>query len=148
VYASIVVGTDGSETAQRAVAEATRLAKALGCELHLVSAYEPLRGAHIAGAPAEAAKIWALAPDAEVQTVVDQAASTVRLSGVTVKTHTVTGDPADALLGVAEQQDADLIVVGSRGMHGVTRILGSVPNKISHRAHCNVLIVSTEDTGS
>jgi nucleotide-binding universal stress UspA family protein len=69
-----------------------------------------------------------------------------RMSGVGMKAHTVTGDPADALLEIAEQEKAGLIVVGSRGMHGVTRVLGSVPNKVSHRARCNVLIVSTDDS--
>ncbi len=145
VYASIVVGTDGSETAERAVTEAARLAQALGAKLHLVSAFEPLRGARIAGAPEEAAKIWAPAPDADVQTVVDHALANVRASGVEVEAHRLTGDPADALLEIAEHQHADLIVVGSRGMHGVARVLGSVPNKVSHRARCNVLIVSTQD---
>jgi nucleotide-binding universal stress UspA family protein len=149
VYSSIVVGTDGSETAQRAVAEAARLATALGAELHLVSAFEPVRGVRIAGAPEGAAKVWAPPPDANVQAVVDQAVASVRMSGVGVTPHTVTGDPADALLEVAALQKADLIVVGSRGMHGMTRVLGSVPNKVSHRARCNVLIVSTdEDAGS
>lgn len=145
MYQSIVVGTDGSETAQRAVEEAVQLATALGSELHLVSAYEPLRGARIAGAPDAAAKIWAVGPDDKVQGVVDEAAAKVRASGVTVKTHIVTGDPADALLETAEQEKADLIVIGNRGMHGMTRVLGSVPNKVSHRAHCNVLIVATAD---
>jgi nucleotide-binding universal stress UspA family protein len=147
VYEAIVVGTDGSETAQRAVAEATRLAKALESELHLVSAYEPLRGVRVVGAPEGSAEAWAVPPDAKVQAVVDEAAAACRLSGVGVKSHTVTGDPADALLEIAERQKADLIVVGSRGMHGVTRVLGSVPNKISHRARCNVLIVSTDSAG-
>jgi len=146
VYESIVVGTDGSETAQRAVAEASELAKALGALLHLVSAYEPLRGARIVGAPAGAAQVWDIKPDAAVQSVVEQAAATARVIGVEVKVHTVTGDPADALLEVAERETADLIVVGNRGMHGMTRVLGSVPNKISHRAGCSVLIVSTEES--
>jgi nucleotide-binding universal stress UspA family protein len=144
VYESIVVGTDGSETGQRAVAEATRLAKALGGGLHLVSAYEPLRGAHIVGAPEGAAKVLDIKPDLAVQSVVEQAAAAVRMGGVEVKVHTVTGDPADALLEVAEREKADLIVVGNRGMHGMTRVLGSVPNKVSHRARCSVLIVSTD----
>ena len=56
---SIVVGTDGSDSAQRAVAEAIRMAEALNAEIHLVSAFEPLRGAKIAGAPEGAAKVWA-----------------------------------------------------------------------------------------
>ncbi len=141
----IVVGTDGSETAQRAVAQACALAKALGGELHLVSAYEPVRGARIAGAPEGAAKVWEIKPDAAVQSVVEEAAATARVSGVEVKVHTVVGDAADALLEVAEREKADLIVVGNRGMHGMTRVLGSVPNKVSHRASCSVLIVSTNE---
>jgi nucleotide-binding universal stress UspA family protein len=144
VYESIVVGTDGSETAQRAVAEATHLAKALGDEIHLVAAYEPLRGARIVGAPEGATKEWDIKPDSAVQSVVEQAAAAVRLGGVEVNAHTVTGDPADAILEVAERENAGLIVVGNRGMHGMTRVLGSVPNKVSHRASCSVLIVSTD----
>ncbi len=145
MYASIVVGTDGSETAQRAVAEACALTAALGGVLHLVSAYEPLRGARIVGAPQGAADVWDVKPDDAVQAVVEEAAATARMSGVEVKTHTVTGDPADALLEVAEREKAGLIVVGNRGMHGVSRVLGSVPNKISHRAGCSVLIACTTE---
>jgi nucleotide-binding universal stress UspA family protein len=109
-----------------------------------VSAYEPLRGVRVVGAPEEGAK-QAVPPDMNVQAVVEEAAATVRMSGVGVRPHTVTGDPADALLAIAEQENADLIVVGSRGMHGMTRVLGSVPNKVSHRARCSVLIVATEN---
>ena len=96
------------------------------------------------GAPEEGAK-QAVPPDMNVQAVVEEAAATVRMSGVGVRPHAVTGDPADALLAIAEQENADLIVVGSRGMHGMTRVLGSVPNKVSHRARCSVLIVATEN---
>ncbi len=145
MYNSIVVGTDGSETAQRAVAEACALTAALGGVLHLVSAYEPLRGARIVGAPPGAAEVWDVKPDAAVQAVVEEAASTARMRGVEVEVHTVTGDPADALLEVAEREKAGLIVVGNRGMHGVSRMLGSVPNKISHRAGCSVLIACTTE---
>lgn len=148
MYASIVVGTDGSETAQRAVAEACALATTLGCVLHLVSAYEPLRGVRIAGAPAGAAEVWDVKPDVAVQSIVEEAAATARISGADVKVHTVTGDPADALLEVAERERAGLIVVGNRGMHGMTRVLGSVPNKVSHRAGCSVLIASTDGSAS
>jgi len=143
VYESIVVGTDGSSTAQCAVAEATRLSKALGSALHVVAAYEPVRGVRIEGSP-EGAKTGALLPDSEVQTIIDAAAATVRMSGVDVKSHALTGDPAGALIAVAEQENAGLIVVGSCGMHGVKRVLGSVPNKVAHRARCNVMIVATE----
>jgi nucleotide-binding universal stress UspA family protein len=141
---SIVVGTDGSETAGRAVGEAIRLAKALDADIHIVSAYEPLRGAKIQGAPVAAAKVWAPLPDTLVNATVDEAAARVRTSGVSVEKHAVEKDPADALLQVADEIGANLIVVGSKGMHGARRVLGSVPNKVSHRARCNVLIVATE----
>jgi nucleotide-binding universal stress UspA family protein len=56
----------------------------------------------------------------------------------------VTGDPVDALVNVAEQEGADLIVVGNKGMAGVRgKVLGSVPNSVAHRAHCAVLILPT-----
>jgi nucleotide-binding universal stress UspA family protein len=145
MYESIVVGTDGSESGKRAVAEATGLAKALGGQLHVVSAYEPIRGARIVGAPEAAAKVWEVRPDAQVRTIVEEAEATARRSGVATKSHALTGDPADALLQIAEQEGADVIVVGNRGMHGVGRVLGSVPNKVSHRSRCHVFIVATED---
>ena len=144
MYEAIVVGTDGSDTAKRAVDEAARLAEAMGGRLHIVAAYEPLRGAKIVGAPEGAQKVWEVKPDAAVQGVISEAESDARIKGLEVETHTVTGDPADALLEIADKQNADLIVVGNRGMHGVGRVLGSVPNKVSHRAGCNVLIVATE----
>ena len=145
MYEAIVVGTDGSDTAKRAVDEATRLVEAMGGQLHIVAAYEPLRGAKIVGAPEGAQKVWEVRPDAEVQGVIQEAEAEARMKNVAVETHTVTGDPADALLEIAERQNADLIVVGNRGMHGVSRVLGSVPNKVSHRASCNVLIVATDE---
>src|SRR6202035_2413180 len=145
MYRSIVVGTDGSATAQRAVQEAGRLAVELGGELHIVSAYEPVRGTRIVGAPEGAAKVWAVPPDAGVQAIVEEAVAGARFHGVEATPHTLTGDPADALIEIAELEDADLIVVGSHGMHGVKRVLGSVPNKVSHHARCHVLIVSTDD---
>jgi nucleotide-binding universal stress UspA family protein len=142
---TIVVGTDGSETARRAVDEAVRLAKALGAELHLVSAFEPLRGAHVAGAPTGTAKVWAPLPDSLVDATVQEAAAAIRAGGLEVHPHTVQSAPADALLDVAYEVGASMIVVGNRGMHGARRfVLGSVPNKVSHQARCNVLIVSTD----
>jgi nucleotide-binding universal stress UspA family protein len=144
LYESIVVGTDGSSTAQRAVAEATRLSMALGSALHVVAAYEPVRGVRVEGSPEGAKAGVHVLPDSEVQTIVDAAAATVRMSGVDAKSHALTGDPAGALIAVAEQENAGLIVVGSCGMHGVKRVLGSVPNKVAHRARCNVMIVATE----
>jgi nucleotide-binding universal stress UspA family protein len=145
VAESIVVGTDGSERAARAVAEATRLAEALGAHLHIVAAFEPLRGARVAGAPDAAAKVWAPLPDAHADAILDAACAAIRQRDVEVTSHAVAKDPADALLEVAGQVDASLIVVGNKGMHGARRlVLGNVPNKVSHQARCNVLIVATD----
>jgi nucleotide-binding universal stress UspA family protein len=142
---SIVVGTDGSESAQLAVKEAVRLAKALDAEVHVVSAYEPLRGAHIEGAARGAAAVWQPLPDSQVEGILSQTAAAVKVQGLSVTTHAVERDPADALIAVAEKVGASIIVVGSKGMHGARRLaLGNVPNQVSHRARCHVLIVNTD----
>lgn len=142
---SIVVGTDGSDTAKRAVDEAIRLAVALGAELHVVSAFEPSRGSRIAGAPPAAAEIWAPLPDAQVETILGEAAALIRARGVACHAHSAQQDPADAVLDVASKVGASMIVVGNKGMHGAGRfVLGNVPNRISHKAGCSVLIVSTQ----
>ena len=120
----IVVGTDGSETAKLAVQEAVRLAIALDAEVHIVSAFEPLRGVRIAGAPEGAAKVWVLLPDAQVEATLSEAAAAIRIANpnVSVSTHAVQHDPADAILEVADEVGATLIVVGSKGMHGARRL--------------------------
>ncbi len=142
---SIVVGTDGSDTAKRAVDAAIRLALALEGEIHIVSGYTPIRGARISGAPEGAARVWSPLPDSKVRAILDEAGAAARIAGAPVETHAVEKDGADALLAVAADIDASIIVVGSRGMHGAKRVLGSVPNKVSHQARCDVLIVSTVD---
>jgi nucleotide-binding universal stress UspA family protein len=140
---SIVVGTDGSGSAMLAVSEAVRLAKALGAELHIVSAYEPLRRARVHAAEG-ASGVHALS-DSQVDLTLADAAASVRQKGVPATTHAVRRDPADALLEVAAEVGADMIVVGSKGMHGAKRLtLGNVPNQVSHKARCNVLIVDTD----
>lgn len=143
---TIVVGTDGSETAQRAVQEAVRLARALSAELHVVAGFKPMH-VRISGAPAGAAKVWQPLPDSHVEATIQEAAAAVRLAGVKkMKTHVVRGDPTDALLNVAREVGASTIVVGNRGMRGGRRVLGSVPNTVSHKANCNVLIVQTDQS--
>ena len=144
---TIVVGTDGSDSAKQAVAEAVRVAKALDAELHIVSAFEPLRGPHIKGVPDEAARVWQPYPDSQVEGILGEAESEIRDTGVKTTTHATEDDhPADALLRVADEVGATLIVVGNRGMHSGLRrfVLGSVPDNVSHHARCNVLIVATD----
>jgi nucleotide-binding universal stress UspA family protein len=144
MFSSIVVGTDGSDTARQAVIQAAEMARATGAKLVIVSAYTPV-AAHVAtGGDPEAAD-WNIGPDVLVDGVLSDATSATAASGVLqVETRAVRGDPAMAIIEVAEQSGADLIVVGSKGMTGARRfLLGSVPNKVSHHAHCSVLIVRT-----
>lgn len=141
---TIVVGTDGSETAGRALAEAGRIAKALGAEVHIVTGYHN-EHTRIPSAPVGAQKVWQPMPDSRAQSILDDAQSTLHFAGVETTIHAVECDAADALLRVAEDVGATMIVVGNRGMSGVRRALGSVPNTVSHRADCSVLIVQTRD---
>jgi nucleotide-binding universal stress UspA family protein len=141
---TIVVGTDGSDTAKRAVREAVRLAEALHAELHVVSGFRPMH-ARVSGAPTGAAKVWQPLPDSQVEATIQEAAAAVRVAGVQVHTHAVRGDPADALVNIAKKVGASTIVVGNRGMRGGRRVLGAVPNTVSHKAPCNVLIVQTDE---
>lgn len=146
MFRSIVVGTDGSDTAQKAVSEAVDLAKALSARIWLVSAYEPVPQARLREearqAPADLQ--WMVNPREDVDATLSAAAERIREAGVEVEIFAREGDPADAILDVAEERDADLIVVGNKGMTGARRfLLGSVPNKVSHHAPCSVMIVRT-----
>jgi nucleotide-binding universal stress UspA family protein len=146
MFNSIVVGTDGSDTAAQAVSEAVDVAKAVGATLELVSAFAPVSERRLRAerrdAPEEVRS--AINPRQEVEQLLGDAADVARQAGVAVNTHARQGDPADAILDVAEETDAGLIVVGNKGMSGATRfLLGSVPDKISHHAPCSVLIVRT-----
>ena len=74
----------------------------------------------------------------------EAAAEEIRAGGVEVEVFARQGDPADAILDVAEERGSDLIVIGNKGMTGAKRfLLGSVPNKVSHHAPCSVLIIRT-----
>lgn len=146
MFTRIVVGTDGSETAAEAVRQATDLAKLSGARLSIVSAYEPVPKRRVQGARQDAPPDvqYEIGPREDVNLVLEAAASTAKQEGLEVQTHPVEGNPADAILGVAEEVGADLIVVGNKGMTGARRfLLGSVPNNVSHHAPCSVLIVRT-----
>ena len=140
VYNSIVIGIDGSRTAETALARAIELARASGARLHVVSAYEPVP-ARVTGAPA--AEEFQVLPGFQADAVLERALDRAGSQGLAVEQHAPKGAAADAILGVAEQQNADLIVVGNVGMKGPKRIFGSVPNRVTHRAPCDVLIVHT-----
>ena len=146
MFDRIVVGTDGSETANEAVRQATELAKAVGSSVDLVSAYEPVSSARLREEAQQVPKDleWMVNPREDVDATLKAAGEQIEEAGVEVQTFAREGDPADAILDVAEERNAGLIIVGNKGMTGAKRfLLGSVPNKVSHHAPCSVLIIRT-----
>ena len=123
MYQRILVGTDGSSTAAKAVDRAVDVARAAGASLTIFSAAKADKG----------------------ERVVSTEASRHADSGVSIDTMVVDGEPVDALIGTARDGGYDLLVMGNRGMTGVARFLrlGSVPNKVSHHLPCSLLIVKT-----
>ena len=145
-YRNVVVGTDGSETAAAAVRHAAELAKAFGARLTVVTAYSQTPGSGGADDPALPEELRWMVTDvagAEERAGAGKAvAAEVGLSDV--RTRVGKGDPAEMLIEAAEDTGGDLIVVGSKGMATASRfVLGSVPNKVSHHAPCDVIIVHT-----
>jgi nucleotide-binding universal stress UspA family protein len=126
----IVVGTDGSASAELAVDRAGELAKALGVSVHVVMVLES------AGDPKRAAAV--------AEKAVADSSERLEARGVTVQTHLRAGSAPAELMKIAEAEGAQMIVVGNRGMSGPRRIMGSVPNDLSHHARCGVLIVPTQ----
>jgi len=147
MFSRIVVGTDGSETAAEAVRQATELAKLSDAHLDIVSAYQPIPSQRMKEESREAPGDvqYGISEREDVNLMLDKASGDAKNAGVSeVQSHALDGEPADAILDVAEKVGADLIVVGNKGMTGTRRfLLGSVPNKVSHHAPCSVIIVRT-----
>lgn len=151
MFTSILVGTDGSGRAAKAVEQAAELAKACGAKLHLVRAYkgveQTMASAMAAGSVISAPPELGDAAKEEADTMngaLEAEAGPLRERfGIEVDCHAVPGSPAPVLLEAADAVHADVIVIGNRGMTGAKRILGSVPNTLSHHAGCAVLIVPT-----
>ncbi len=127
----IVAGTDGSPTATVAVDRAGDLAAALGATVHIVCVPSYI-----------AAQDWP--PRITAQQIVAAASDRLRSRGIAVETHLPAGDAAPSLVEVADRVRAQVIVMGNKGMTGLRRLFGSLPNRVSHHAHCDVLIVPTE----
>jgi nucleotide-binding universal stress UspA family protein len=146
MFDSMVVGTDGSDTAKEAVRQATDLAKSVGAKVHLVSAYEPVPEGRLREERQQVPDDlqWMVNPREDVDATLKDAGGEIDAAGIQVEIYAREGDPADAILDVAEEQNADLIIVGNKGMTGAKRfLLGSVPNKVSHHAPCSVMIIRT-----
>jgi nucleotide-binding universal stress UspA family protein len=147
-YRNVVVGTDGSETAEKAVAQAAALAKTFGARLTIVTAYvhDKMKEARKSD-PLPYELQWMAKDVNEAEARAKRGKALAKKLGVTdVKIVTGTADPAMALIEAAEAGGGDLIVTGNRGIQQATRALkGNIPNKVSHHAPCDVLIVHTTD---
>ncbi len=146
-YRNVVVGTDGSDTAEMAVRHAGRLAAQFEARLVIVTAFEP-KGDELAKSGEAPEDIrWMLTDRGQAEERAVRGKRLAQEEGApTVMVQSVAAEPADAILDAARDVDADLIVVGSKGLTSPARfVLGAVANTVSHHAPCDVLIVHTAD---
>ena len=138
MYSTVVVGADDSATAREAVMIAADVAQAGGGKLHIVTAYDA-KSVRLDHLPEEVR----YNADHPAEALLRRLSELVSERGLEPIVHAAEGDPVDAIVAIAESVDADLIVVGNKGMKGVRRVLGSVPNSVAHKAPCSVLIADT-----
>ena len=143
MFETVVVGADDSSTAREAVMVAAEIAQLHGGTLHIVTAYDP-KSIQVQELPEEFRYSKLTSP---ADMLLEGLSRIVEQQGLKPEVHAATGSPAEAIVRVAEQEKADLVVVGNKGMKGVRRVLGSVPNSIAHDAPCSVLIVDTSPAG-
>jgi nucleotide-binding universal stress UspA family protein len=140
---SVAVGTDGSDTASTAVNFAIDLAQKYGARLVVISSYKPVSETRLKSEQKDAPEDiqWSINPTEDVDAILSDVEEKAQEAGLGVTTVAGDGEPADVLVDHAEQQDADVLVVGNKGMQ--RRILGSVPNSVAHKANCTVIVVKT-----
>lgn len=140
---TIAVGTDGSDTALRAVEFALDLAEKYGSRMVFISSYRPVSEGRVKAeqrdAPADIQ--WSINPAEDVEAALRAVEELADARGLKWTSEARQGDPADVLVEIAEAHGADLLVIGNKGMQ--RRVLGSVPNSVTHKANCSVVIVKT-----
>jgi nucleotide-binding universal stress UspA family protein len=146
-YQTIVVGTDGSDSSYRAVDKAAAVAADSGATLVIACAYEPASQREVDHAQDElgsdvAYQVVGSAPAEDtVRTASERAA---RKGAQKVETVIVVGEPVPTLTNLVRERNADLLVVGNRGLNTLAgRILGSVPSEVARKSGVDVLIVHT-----
>jgi nucleotide-binding universal stress UspA family protein len=143
MISTIAVGTDGSRTAGKAVEAAFDLAERFGARLVVLSAFNGGSGeAAAARLPGSATHPeWASNAAVQVERILAMAEAAAAARNIECSTAMSEGDPAEVLVSLAEQHGADVLVVGNKGMQ--RRVLGSVPNTVTHKATCSVYVVKT-----
>jgi nucleotide-binding universal stress UspA family protein len=140
---TVAVGTDGSETADHAVDFAIDMARRYDAGLVVASCYRPVSEARVKQEQKEAPQevMWSINPTEDVEATLRAAEERAKEKGLKTVSEARMGDPADVLCEIAAEHGADVLVVGNKGMQ--RRLLGSVPNSVSHKAPCSVMIVKT-----
>jgi nucleotide-binding universal stress UspA family protein len=140
---TVAVGTDGSPTAAKAVDFALDLAKRYGARVVIISSYRPVSESRLRREQKDAPQElqWAINPAEDVEATLREAEELADERGLKWTSEAREGDPADVLVDLADEHRADVLVIGNKGMQ--RRVLGSVPNSVSHKAKCSVMIVKT-----
>lgn len=143
MLSTVAVGTDGSDTADAAVGFAIDLATRYDAGLVVASCYRPASEARVQREQRDAPQEikWSINPMEDVDATLREVEEKARARGLQTVSEARMGDPADVLCEIAAEREADVLIVGNKGMD--RRILGSVPNSVSHKAPCSVLIVKT-----
>ena len=141
MLSTVAVGTDGSPTASDAVRMAVDVARRYEAKLVLLSAFKDSGSAAGTGADSSSEIDWASSGSARVREILARTEDELRRQGIDCTTRADEGDPAEVLVRLAEESGADLLVIGNKGMR--RRVLGSVPNTVTHQAPCSVFVVKT-----
>ncbi|CAB0505411.1 universal stress protein [Corynebacterium diphtheriae] len=141
-YSTIVVGTDGSKPSMLAVERAAKIAAAMDCTLVVGCAY--YENKEDASKTLRQDSVTVLGNDPAQQNL-DKAAAVAKEIGATkIETAILPGTPVEALMAIVREHNADLLVVGNRGINSLTgRLLGSVPADVARQSDCDVMIVHT-----
>jgi nucleotide-binding universal stress UspA family protein len=140
MISTVAVGTDGSPTADEAVKQAAEIARRFGAKLVLLSAFRSSRGSS-AGDAQNVELQWAWSSAARLRSILERSEASLSQAGIECETLAAEGDPGEVLVQLAADCGADLLVIGNKGMR--RRVLGSVPNTVTHKADCSVLVVKT-----
>jgi nucleotide-binding universal stress UspA family protein len=140
---TVAVGTDGSGTADKAVEFAIDMAARYEARIVFISAYVPVRESRLQREARDAPEDlqWTINPSEDVDAVLRECEERAEAKGLRWASEAREGDPAKILVQLAESNDADVLVIGNKGMQ--RKVLGSVPNSVSHNAPCSVMIVKT-----
>ena len=140
---TVAVGTDGSGTADKAVEFAIDMAARYEARIVFISAYVPVRETRLQRERADAPDDlqWSINPAEDVDATLRECEERADEKGLRWASEACEGDPAKILVQLAESNDADVLVIGNKGMQ--RKVLGSVPNSVSHNAPCSVMIVKT-----